>query len=206
MNTIFPIRNRNITFVYDERLKTVVKCQSTNLHISGRSEPKTSYLRFSEVKYKVFRILLNLEKEELFYPWLTHQVFFAIHSPFVPINPFTDGRALKSGYRYNINIKLEEDHLLPHPYQTNCTDYEAMWKRNNKTGPRSQQTCRDICRKNISKECYGCEKFMTMLEDSEKLCSPLEGWELSPPIKCKKKFMKRLRNMMKCIDDCKEEC
>ncbi|GIX74523.1 hypothetical protein CEXT_668871 [Caerostris extrusa] len=33
----------------------------------------------------------------------------------------------------------EEEHLQPAPYPTNCTDYEALWEKNNKTGPRSQE-------------------------------------------------------------------
>ncbi|GFT70147.1 hypothetical protein NPIL_481441, partial [Nephila pilipes] len=33
----------------------------------------------------------------------------------------------------------EEEHLLESPYQTNCTDYEYLWEKNNKTGPRSQE-------------------------------------------------------------------
>ncbi|GFX20394.1 transposable element Tcb2 transposase [Trichonephila clavipes] len=113
--------------------------------------------------------------EELFYPWLTYQVFFAVHSPFVPINPFIYGRAMKPGYVYDIYIRVEEEHLLPHPYRTNCTDYVAIWKKNNRTGPRSQQMCRDMCRKNYSKQCYGCEKGMTMFEKIEDMCFPLQS-------------------------------
>ncbi|GFT52071.1 hypothetical protein NPIL_620961, partial [Nephila pilipes] len=33
----------------------------------------------------------------------------------------------------------EEEHLLESPYDTNCTDYEDLWNKNNKTGPRSQE-------------------------------------------------------------------
>ncbi|GBN88771.1 hypothetical protein AVEN_74896-1, partial [Araneus ventricosus] len=39
----------------------------------------------------------------------------------------------------------EEEHLLPHPYQTDCIDYNAEWRRRNKTGPRSQEVCQDLC-------------------------------------------------------------
>ncbi|GFQ68789.1 uncharacterized protein TNCT_36741 [Trichonephila clavata] len=85
---------------------------------------------------------------------------------------------MKPGYRYNVNIRLEKEHLLPSPYQTNCTDYVATWKNNNKTGPRSQQMCRDICEQNFSNLCYGCEKGLKMFEKIENMCSPLEIYAL----------------------------
>ncbi|GFY18800.1 uncharacterized protein TNCV_2400181 [Trichonephila clavipes] len=202
---MFPYHNRNITFVYDETLHFTVKCQSINLYIDGQSEPRAHKISLTErgTSY-VYRFILNLEKEELFYPWLSHQVFFAVHSPFVPINPFLDGRAMKPGYLYNVNIRLEKELLLPHPYQTNCTDYEAMWKKNNKTGPRSQQKCRDMCTKNYSKFCFGCEKGLTMYENIEDLCSPLERCGRHHCY-CKDLHV-LLKNKGECIDNCKEEC
>ncbi|GIY72441.1 hypothetical protein CEXT_689551 [Caerostris extrusa] len=62
-----------------------------------------------------------------------------IHSPFVPISQF-EVNFIKPKVDYIINIKMEEEHLLPHPYQTNCTDYDALWLKNNRTGPRSENS------------------------------------------------------------------
>ncbi|GIY95611.1 hypothetical protein CEXT_335431 [Caerostris extrusa] len=43
----------------------------------------------------------------------------------------------------------EEEHLQPAPYPTDCTDYVALWEKNNKTGPRSQEN-------NMSSEILHC--------------------------------------------------
>ncbi|GFR24095.1 uncharacterized protein TNCT_727571 [Trichonephila clavata] len=196
----FP--NYQITFAYDQESKSVVKCLSSNLHISSKSETKIKFFRLSNGEKKsVYEVRLSPEYEELFFPWLAHQVFFAIHSPFVSINPFKDGRAMKPGYVYNINIRVEEEHLLPHPYQTNCTDYEAMWKKNNRTGPRSQQMCREMCQKNYSNLCYGCEKTLTMFENIEKMCSPLKKQHCQYEYKM---ILWKIRE--ECRKKCKVEC
>ncbi|GIY39951.1 uncharacterized protein CEXT_561151 [Caerostris extrusa] len=71
-------------------------------------------------------------------------MYFAIHSPLVPVNPITHGKSLRAGYEYYVIVRLEEEHLLPDPYKTNCTDYIDAWKKNNMTGPRSQESKRII--------------------------------------------------------------
>ncbi|GFS84055.1 hypothetical protein NPIL_697301 [Nephila pilipes] len=50
----------------------------------------------------------------------------------------------------------EEEHLLPEPYHTNCTDYEALWQKNNRTGPRSQERCKESCWKSYYDLCSAC--------------------------------------------------
>ncbi|KAG8177402.1 hypothetical protein JTE90_014850 [Oedothorax gibbosus] len=35
--------------------------------------------------------------------------------------------------------------LLPHPYETDCEDYELAWKKNNNTGPVSREMCELEC-------------------------------------------------------------
>ncbi|GFS92632.1 uncharacterized protein NPIL_454891 [Nephila pilipes] len=77
---------------------------------------------------------------EASYDWRHPAVIFAVHSPFIRVNPSVDPNVLKLGHDYEIIVRLEaEEHLLPHPFHTNCTDYEAIWRKNNKTGPRSQE-------------------------------------------------------------------
>ncbi|GBN74413.1 hypothetical protein AVEN_219843-1, partial [Araneus ventricosus] len=39
-------------------------------------------------------------------PWGGQQAFFAIHSPFNPINPVLEGQAIRSGFTYIIEFKL----------------------------------------------------------------------------------------------------
>ncbi|GFT69084.1 hypothetical protein NPIL_7661 [Nephila pilipes] len=64
----------------------------------------------------------------------------------------------------------EEEHLLESPYQTNCTDYEDLWNKNNKTGPRSQEMCKEWCLWNYHKSCEDCETTLTMVEKPIKMC------------------------------------
>ncbi|GFU02387.1 uncharacterized protein NPIL_319801 [Nephila pilipes] len=73
---------------------------------------------------------------------------------------------------YDTSDLVEEQHLLESPYQTNCTDYEDLWKKNNKTGPRSQEMCRERCRWNFFKSCNGCENGFSMLEKPKRMCKP----------------------------------
>ncbi|GFT37766.1 hypothetical protein NPIL_414161, partial [Nephila pilipes] len=64
----------------------------------------------------------------------------------------------------------EEEHLLESPYQTNCTDYEDLWEKNNKSGPRSQEMCREWCLINTLKPCIQCEEFLKMVEKPTRIC------------------------------------
>ncbi|GFT69286.1 uncharacterized protein NPIL_364641, partial [Nephila pilipes] len=64
----------------------------------------------------------------------------------------------------------EEVHLLESPYETNCTDYEGLWKKNNKTGPRSQEMCREMCSRSYYKPCADCEAGLTMVEKPMRMC------------------------------------
>ncbi|CAL1275462.1 unnamed protein product, partial [Larinioides sclopetarius] len=52
---------------------------------------------------------------------------------------FFQGIRLQPGSKYSIHIKLEEEILLPFPYETNCTDYEDLWRKGNGFEPRSQE-------------------------------------------------------------------
>ncbi|GIY55206.1 uncharacterized protein CDAR_172981 [Caerostris darwini] len=94
----------------------------------------------------------------------------SIHSPVVPESPLSSGKALTLGKQYKVSIRLEEEHLLPHPYATNCTDYDALWRKNDKTGPRSQQMCIYMCLRKYNKQCSGCEGQEMMHEDKHRLC------------------------------------
>ncbi|GFT57332.1 hypothetical protein NPIL_449351 [Nephila pilipes] len=62
-------------------------------------------------------------------------------------------------------------HLLESPYKTNCTDYEDLWRKNNKTGPRSQEMCKEWCKWNIYKSCNDCERGLSMLQKPKKVCT-----------------------------------
>ncbi|GFU19097.1 uncharacterized protein NPIL_194451 [Nephila pilipes] len=79
----------------------------------------------------LYNFYTRIREEETVYPWTVSGIFLSIHSPFVPVNPFNDGAFLQIGHQYIIKIRMEEEHLLESPYDTNCTDYEDLWNKNN---------------------------------------------------------------------------
>ncbi|GBM36460.1 hypothetical protein AVEN_39303-1, partial [Araneus ventricosus] len=49
---------------------------------------------------------LKVEESDEFYPWRIPRIFMSIHSPFVPVHPLFEGKPLKPGYEYLINVRL----------------------------------------------------------------------------------------------------
>ncbi|GFT30537.1 uncharacterized protein NPIL_118471 [Nephila pilipes] len=117
-----------------------VTCYSTNLHLNDDAESETHEI---DLHHKGFNHMhyfhLEVGRAESFAPWIPHTVEFFVNSPFVPVSFKTESNRLKYGCTYEVYVSLEEEHLLPEPYHTNCTDYEALWEKNNRTGPRSQE-------------------------------------------------------------------
>ncbi|XP_055944617.1 uncharacterized protein LOC129975579 [Argiope bruennichi] len=132
------------TFVEDPERKTFVTCLSSYLHLDDRFEVDT-WPTDSQMQNEVIDYKITVHKNESFYPWTHPQIFLSIHSSLVPVNPLLEGIPLKTGHSYSIYIRLEEEHLLASPYGTNCTDYDELWRKNNMTGPRSREMCRDMC-------------------------------------------------------------
>ncbi|GFT17016.1 uncharacterized protein NPIL_442281 [Nephila pilipes] len=114
--------------------------------------------------------MMNADSHENFFPFEDPGVLISVHSPFVPVNPFEEGTFLRPGYRYEIFIEMEQERLLPYPYQTDCIDYDVRFQTNNKTGPRSQRQCLDRCWSNYSKQMYGCEDSLTIYETLDTKC------------------------------------
>ncbi|GFU31713.1 uncharacterized protein NPIL_662431 [Nephila pilipes] len=107
---------------------------------------------FDEIHY----FHLEVGRAETFVPWIPYPVMFFVHSPFVPVNSETEINRLEYGCTYEVRISLEEEHLLPEPYHTNCTDYDSLWEKNNRTGPRSQEMCKILCWKSFYEMCRDC--------------------------------------------------
>ncbi|GIY74839.1 uncharacterized protein CDAR_227831 [Caerostris darwini] len=128
---------------------------------------------------------------------MVSHIFLSIHSSVIPENPLTMGKALRLGYQYKVSFRLEEEHLLPLPYATNCTDYDALWRQNGKTGPRSQQMCVYMCLRNYNKRCSGCEGEQMMHQDPHELCR-------NPAKRCLEYFY--YRRMDKCKRKCNVDC
>ncbi|GFU29472.1 uncharacterized protein NPIL_147261, partial [Nephila pilipes] len=116
-------------------------------------------------------IFIIIRGEESINPRKGSGIFLSVHSPFVPVNPFEEGEFLQKGHIYYLDIQMEEEHLLESPYQTNCTDYVYIWEKNNKTGPRSQEMCREWCWWNFFQSCEDCEQGLTMVEKPLRHCN-----------------------------------
>ncbi|GIY62122.1 uncharacterized protein CEXT_556041 [Caerostris extrusa] len=129
-------------------------CQRHPVICAGNDSKYNDGEKANKIQY----ISLHSDKYEAFYPWMVSPVFFSIHSSVIPENPLTTGKAVRPGYQYKVSYRLEEEHLLPHPYATNCTDYDALWRENGKTGPRSQEMCIYMCLKKYNKRCTSCEE------------------------------------------------
>ncbi|GBO38482.1 hypothetical protein AVEN_77460-1, partial [Araneus ventricosus] len=100
----------------------------------------------------------------------------------------------------------EEEHLLPHPYKTDCFNYDVSGTKN-KTGPRSQEACRESCRKNYLKQCLGCDVGRTMNKSPKELCDRNRNFTLlkhgcgpSP------EEMMITNNHLECLGKCKSDC
>ncbi|GIY09469.1 uncharacterized protein CEXT_54411 [Caerostris extrusa] len=180
-----PFREWKTTYVYDMNMNSHARCHSENLHIFSEEElQNTTFRSVAELHYSTANSLYELqmvkistlkikmmEEKESFYLWADSQVYLSIHSPVVPSNPFMHGKPLRTGYIYDVYVRLEEEHLLPPPYPTNCVDYDTIWRKNNKTGPRSQEMCRELCHREYYKSFLYCETSMTMYENPHHICT-----------------------------------
>ncbi|KAG8176436.1 hypothetical protein JTE90_026654 [Oedothorax gibbosus] len=73
-------------------------------------------------------------------------VQIAVHSPYFLPSPFLEGSTYKGGRSYEMRITMNEKHLLPSPYQTNCMNYMEKWIDNGGKGPINQLNVVQECR------------------------------------------------------------
>ncbi|CAL1299487.1 unnamed protein product, partial [Larinioides sclopetarius] len=158
---------------FEQELKKskFMRCLSYNLHLMSDKEPEIKEAETDEEgTLPIETFLIFAQMKDIFFPWAKDQVFFSVHSPYVPVNPLTEGDSLEPGFKYKVFVRLEEEHLQPSPYPTNCTDYLDLWKKNNRTGPRSQEMCKSLCYLSYTRKCFGCEKAKLILYDPKNLC------------------------------------
>ncbi|GFU43865.1 uncharacterized protein NPIL_321741, partial [Nephila pilipes] len=116
------------TFYYDYRRMVYITCYSSNLHIYGSEEVETTYSNETfQIHNSMNGFVAAIQDLDTFYPWTVPRLLLSVHSPFIPIDPFDEGVLLEKYHEYFIHLKLEEQHLLQSPYQTNCTDYEERF-------------------------------------------------------------------------------
>ncbi|CAL1268979.1 unnamed protein product, partial [Larinioides sclopetarius] len=81
------------------------------------------------------------------------------HSPYISASPFIAGVGFLGGKNYKVKIKEHQKHLLPPPYQTNCTDYMPEWRARGGVGPLNQIMVLQECKLNESLRELGCVPF-----------------------------------------------
>ncbi|GFU55347.1 uncharacterized protein NPIL_30711 [Nephila pilipes] len=155
--------------IYQRQYGLHFLCYSSNLHLDDSSEPDKWNFSSPETETQNFIAHLDVQfsAHESFFYRMHPVVFFAVHSPFIQENPFIEQNILKLGHRYDIIFRLEaEEHLLPHPFPTDCTDYVDMWRKNNKTGPRSQEACKKKCSDSYETQCWEHASSHDVLRDN----------------------------------------
>ncbi|GFY55097.1 uncharacterized protein TNIN_346221 [Trichonephila inaurata madagascariensis] len=97
-------------------------------------------------------------------------VQMAIHSPYIAASPYISGMGFLGGKDYKVKIKADEKHLLPPPYQTNCTDYMPEWKARGGVGPLNQIMVIQECKRNATAKELGCVPFHIDYPHNETIC------------------------------------
>ncbi|KAG8181643.1 hypothetical protein JTE90_015285 [Oedothorax gibbosus] len=97
-------------------------------------------------------------------------VQLSLHSRHRVDSPFVKGVNLEAGRKYRVTIKQDEKHLLPPPYQTNCTEYMPDWVARGGVGPLSQVMVVEECKLNASLQKLGCVPFSVNYPHNETIC------------------------------------
>ncbi|XP_054718974.1 uncharacterized protein LOC129228323 [Uloborus diversus] len=83
-------------------------------------------------------------------------VQIAVHSPYFLPSPYLEGKNFLGGSAYEVRVTLDERHLLPLPYQTNCTDYLKTWQQRGGRAPINQLGVIQECRLNRTYDVLKC--------------------------------------------------
>ncbi|GIZ00273.1 uncharacterized protein CEXT_499381 [Caerostris extrusa] len=135
---------------------------------------KMLYAYESDMWNKPTELLLDLDvqTEEYLDDHKTPSVLIYVHDP--RFYPDFDSEAVKAraGHFYSVGMRKTTTKLLPLPYQTNCTTYNAMpWARRNK-GTLTPKMCTQECSRTLQlKACKCVSSNLTLVFED----SPCEG-------------------------------
>ncbi|GFS55058.1 uncharacterized protein TNIN_147631 [Trichonephila inaurata madagascariensis] len=93
-----------------------------------------------------------------------------LHHNDASLSPHRNGVELLGGKEYQITLKQEKKHLLPSPYQTNCTDYKTTWRDRGGVGPLNAIMAVEECKYNQSLEEFGCVPFSVDYPHNDSIC------------------------------------
>ncbi|GFU19982.1 uncharacterized protein NPIL_495721 [Nephila pilipes] len=125
---------------------------------------------FIDSTYTGGNALLDEVQSPRFNPLSSPAMQIAIHSPYIVASPFKSGVEFLGGKYYKVNIKADEKHLMPFPYQTDCTDYMAQWKARGGVGPLNQIMVLEECKLNATIAELGCVPFDIDYPHNETIC------------------------------------
>ncbi|GIY71229.1 uncharacterized protein CDAR_540691 [Caerostris darwini] len=108
----------------------------------------------------------------------TPSVQIGVHTPYFLPSPYVMGSGYQGGKAYELRVLMEETHLLPSPYQTNCTDYLKEWRERGGKGPVNQissdyfspQGVVQECRVKKYSELWGCVPLNVDYPHTENIC------------------------------------
>ncbi|GFY51215.1 uncharacterized protein TNIN_410311 [Trichonephila inaurata madagascariensis] len=150
------VQHGNVTF--KPRQISVFNLQNlpTNCYAFNTVWGNGSATLTKEPQRKSIEIALKTTMNENFYLSTPNAIQMAVHSPFMMVNPFTDGFSIRPCTTYKMQLQKIEKTLLPAPYSTNCTDYVTMWRDRGGYGPLNQEMCVRECAFNQSIKLFGC--------------------------------------------------
>ncbi|XP_076348141.1 bile acid-sensitive ion channel-like [Tachypleus tridentatus] len=112
----------------------------------------------------------------------------------------SEGFEIEPGYSYQMELKQQTKISLPEPYKTNCSDYPALWKANNGTGPLTWKMCVIECVTSATRERCGCVPLWIPLVEEDDFCSSFDTEEDS----CIKTIISSVKR--NCEVRCRQEC
>ncbi|GIY45932.1 uncharacterized protein CDAR_380351 [Caerostris darwini] len=101
-------------------------------------------------------MMLKLYPEEYLEYFSLVQAHIFAHDPHSIVNPMKEGISLEAGKTYHIFVNMRMTIRLPAPYETNCTDYLELWKKNGGYGPLTGKACAEKCKMESMVESVGC--------------------------------------------------
>ncbi|XP_042908706.2 uncharacterized protein [Parasteatoda tepidariorum] len=132
-------------------------------------QPESKDEMINETFYYAFDFLNH--PEDYFRHSDPHLLYVVVHNRRHLVNPYKKGIILKVGHQYALRVSMNEIERLPYPYDTNCTDYLAAWRRNNGTGPLNQDSCIEYCKfRKLVSEGKCIDEFTSYEPHLENLC------------------------------------
>ncbi|KAG8180873.1 hypothetical protein JTE90_015798 [Oedothorax gibbosus] len=177
-------------------------CYTANARFTNTADPPNKKFNKDGFPTNMDLFLFDVQPAESFRKNAKYGMRLVVHSPYYSVNPFVKGISMKPGMAYRIHLRLKEEMRLPYPYRTDCVDHEKLWYESGKTAPRSQQVCKNACQRAFNRECYGCEKNLTVYLATDKIC------DMSKEIPCKSsKAEEKLKEDLRiCKLQCKVDC